>query len=46
MRFEINPKFAYTCRDEGFHENSVSTNQEKFLPLAVITAKIPENGFN
>ena len=45
-RFEINPKFVYTSRDEGFDENFVFISQEKLLPLAEIYAKIQENGFN
>ena len=45
-RFEINPKSAYTSRDEGFDENSVSTSRIKLLQLAGIYAKIQENGFN
>ena len=44
--FEINPKSVYTSRDEGFDENSVSTSREKLLPVAGISAKIQENGFN
>ena len=36
--FEINPKFVYTSRDEGFDENSVSTSRKKLLPLAGISA--------
>ena len=45
-RFEINPKSVYTSCDEGFDENSVSTSRKKVLPLAGISAKIQENGFN
>ena len=45
-RFEINPKSACSSRDEGFDENSVSTSQKKLLPLAGISGKIQENGFN
>ena len=44
--FEIDPKFVYTSRDEGFDENSVSTSPKKMLPLAGISAKSKENGFN
>ena len=44
--FEINPKPVYTSREEVFDENSVSTSQKKLLPLAGISAKIQENGFN
>ena len=32
--------------DEGFDENSVSTSRKKLPPLAEISAKIQENGFN
>ena len=46
IRFKINPKSVYTSRDEGFDENSVSTRHKKLLPLAGISAKIQENGFN
>ena len=45
-RFEINPKSVCTNRDEGFDENSVSTSRKKLLPLAEISAKIQEDGFN
>ena len=45
-RFEINPKSVCTSRDEGFDENSVSTSRIKLLPLAGISAKFQENGFN
>ena len=45
-RFEINLKSVYTSREEGFDENSVSTSRKKLLPLAGISAKIQENGFN
>ena len=45
-RFEINLKPIYTSRDEGFDENFVSTSWKKLLPLAGISAKIQENGFN
>ena len=45
-RFEINPNSVYTNRDEGFDENSVSTSRKKVLPLAGVSAKIQENGFN
>ena len=45
-RFEINPKSVYTSCDEAFDENSVSTSRKKPLPLAGISAKIQENGFN
>ena len=45
-RFEINPKFVYTSRNEGFDENSVSTTRKKLFPLAGISVKIQENGFN
>ena len=44
-RFELNPKSVYTSHDEGFDENSVSTIQKKLLPLAEISEKIQENGF-
>ena len=44
-RFGIDPKAVYTSRDEGFDETSVSTSRKKLLPLAVISAKIQENGF-
>ena len=37
--FEINPKVVYTCRDEGFDENSVSTIRKKLLLLKGIPAK-------
>ena len=42
----MNPKSVYTSRDEGFDENSVSTSQEKLLPLAGISATIQGTGFN
>ena len=45
-RFEINPKSVCTHRDKGFDENSVSTSRKKLLPLAEISAKIQEDGFN
>ena len=45
-RFEINPKSVNTSRDEEFDENYVSTCRKKLLPLAGISAKIRENGFN
>ena len=45
-RFEINPKSVYISRDEGFDENSVSTSQKKQLPIAGISTKLQENGFN
>ena len=45
-RFVINPKSVHTSRDEGFDENSVSTRRKKLLPLAGISAKIQEYGFN
>ena len=45
-RFEINPKFVYTSRDEGFDENSVSASRKKLLPLTGMSGKIQENGFN
>ena len=45
-RFEINPKFVCTSRDEGFDKNSVFNSQKNLLPLAGISAKIQENGFN
>ena len=43
-RFEINTKSVYTSR--VFDENSVSTSRKKLLPLAGISAKTQENGFN
>ena len=45
-RFEINPKSVYANRDEEFDENSASISQKKLLPLAGISAKIQESGFN
>ena len=45
-QFEINPKSVYTSPHEGFDENSFSTSRKKVLPLAAISAKIHENGFN
>ena len=45
-QLEINPKSVYTIRDEGFDGNSVLTSRKKLLPLAGISAKIQENGFN
>ena len=45
-RSEIYPKSVYTSRDDRFDENSVSTSLKKLLPLAGISAKIQENGFN
>ena len=45
-QLEINPKSVYTIRDEGCDENFLSTSQKKLLPLAGISAKIQENGFN
>ena len=45
-RFQIDPKSVYTGRDGGFDKNSVSTSLKKMLPLAEISAKIKENGFN
>ena len=45
-RFEINPKSVCTSRVEGFEENVVSTSRKKLLPLAGMSAKIQENGFN
>ena len=44
--FEVSPKSIYTSRDEEFDEKSVSTSRKKLLPLAGISAKILENGFN
>ena len=45
-RKKVNQKSVYTIHDEGFDENSVSTSRKKLLPLAEISAKIQENGFN
>ena len=45
-RKKVNPKSVYASRDEGFDEKSVSTSQKKLLPLAEISAKIRENGFD
>ena len=45
-QLEINPKSVYTIRDEGFDGKSVFTSRKKLLPLAGISAKIQENGFN
>ena len=45
-RFGTNAKSVHTCRDEGFDEDSVSTTRKKLLPIAGISAKIQENGFN
>ena len=45
-RSEINPKPVCTSRDEVFYEKSVSTSRKKLLPLAGISAKVPENGFS
>ena len=45
-RFEINPKSVCTSRVEGFEENVVPTSRKKLLPLAGMSAKIPENSFN
>ena len=42
----MNPKSVYTIRDEGIDENSVSNCRKKLLPLAGISAKLPENGSN
>ena len=44
--FEINPKFVCTSRDKEFDEHSVFTSRRKLLPLAGISAKTQENGFN
>ena len=45
--FEINLKSVCTSREEEvFDENFVSKSQKKLLPLAGISVKIEENGFN